>query len=320
MLMVSHTFYRATLLQCIALLALALLVAACDNNPPRPPDVTPVPTLVVVESTATTVDVRLYNSSVTPVASVGPGQQSGAPTASVPMPTFSAKVIQRVETDKPYVAVTVDDFYTADYRRGAAVHILQEANAEHISLTLCPAGSALTVYARKHADQASQIKALVAQGSYELCNHTYTHPVMRKLSVQAQEQEMIRGRVAQHSFFGHDPDPIFRPPFGSWNAQTVQAANLAGYPTIVTWSVDSGDSEGPEKPPQKLLADVACARAGDIILMHANRNSSADALPLIIDMLRKKGLQPVILSTLLASGKPVYSTNPDDMKHLYTCK
>ena len=54
--------------------------------------------------------------------------------------------------------------------------------------------------------------------------------------------------------------------------------------------------------------------------MHANRNSSADALPLIIDMLRKKGLQPVTLSTLLASGKPVYSSNPDDMKHLYTCK
>jgi hypothetical protein len=57
------------------------------------------------------------------------------------------------------------------------------------------------------------------------------------------------------------------------------------------------------------VANVARAQRGDIILLHANRQSSAIALPLIINMLRAKGLEPVGLSTLLASGQPVVTNH-----------
>jgi hypothetical protein len=232
-------------------------------------------------------------------------------------------VIQRVATSLPYVAVTVDDFFTGDYRRQTAIRMLAAANAAHATLTLCPAGSALMLYERLQPAQAAEIKRLVAAGSYELCDHTFSHPVMPKVGahggVPAEVSEITRGAAAQQAFFGRAPLPIFRPPFGSWSTSVQEAAFAAGYPQIITWSIDTGDSEGPEKPARQLLADAACARPGDIILMHANRNSSAQALPLILDMLRQKGLTPVGISTLLASGQPVYTTNPADMRHLYTC-
>jgi peptidoglycan/xylan/chitin deacetylase (PgdA/CDA1 family) len=136
----------------------------------------------------------------------------------------------------------------------------------------------------------------------------------------AEIKEITRGSAAIQSFFGRGPGPIFRPPFGSWNALTLQAAKAAGFPQVITWSIDSGDSEGPELPVRQLLANVACAGSGDIILMHANRRSSAAALPLVIKLLRQKGLQFVDISTLLASGRPVYSDNPADMRRRYTCR
>lgn len=223
----------------------------------------------------------------------------------------------------PYVAITVDDFYTGDYHRTTAIRMLRTANELGAPLTLCPAGSALVMYDRQYPDQARQIKQLFAAGSYELCDHTYSHPVMPKLGFQrgigAEVQEIRGGAAAIRDFFGRSPGPIFRPPFGSWDLSTQEAASQAGFPRMVTWSVDSGDSEGPEKMPQQLVADVACARPGDIILMHANRNSSAVALPMILNLLRSKGLQPVWLSTLFASGKPVDTTRPADMRRLYTC-
>ena len=217
----------------------------------------------------------------------------------------TAVVIRRVSTTRPYVAITVDDFYTANYQRRTALRELQAANLLHAPLTLCPAGSALVAYTNKEPAQAQAIKRLVAAGTYELCDHTYDHPVMSKLGEAAQSQEIVRGAAAIRAFFGRGPVPIFRPPFGSWDGATRQAAAAAGFARIVTWSVDTGDSEGPELPASRLVARASRAQAGDIILMHANRTSSADALPLIIKMVRAKGLTPVLLSTLLASGTPV---------------
>ncbi len=267
-----------------------------------------------------------------PTAAPHPVQPRSAPVAPVqpaadpsvlPVLRGASSVIQRVATRLPYVAVTVDDFYTGDYRHMTAIHLLEAVNVLGARITLCPAGSALVAYAHQQPGQTEEIRRLVAAGSYEFCDHTYSHPVMPKLGhvkgIAAEIQEMVSGAAAIRQFFGRSPSPIFRPPFGSWDITTQQAAAAAGFPRIITWSIDSGDSEGPERSAEQLVANVACARQGDIILLHANRQSSAVALPMIIRMLRSKGLEPVGISTLLASGQPVYTTHPSDMRRLYTC-
>ena len=235
------------------------------------------------------------------------------PAVATRLPPGSASgavVIRRVTTTRPYVAITVDDFYTANYQWQTAIHELQAANALHAPLTLCPAGSALVAYTHKEPAQAQAIKQLVAAGTYEFCDHTYSHPVMPRLGGAAQSQEMRRGAAAIRAFFGRGPIPVFRPPFGSWDSSTQWAAAAVGFPRIVTWSVDTGDSVGPELPPERLVANAVRARAGDIILLHANRRSSAVALPLIIQRLRASGLEPVLLATLLASGTAVEVPKP----------
>ena len=221
-----------------------------------------------------------------------------------------AVVIRRVTTSQPYVAITVDDFYTADYAWRTAPRMLRAANDARAALTLCPAGGALVSYDRNAPDQAAEIKQLVANGSYELCNHTYSHPVMPDLDQAAQFGEITRGAQAIINFFGRPPSPLVRPPYGRWAVSTQEAATLTGYPRLILWSIDTGDAVGAEKTPQQLVASVAGARPGDIILMHANRRSSADALPLIIASLRDRGLEPVTLNTLLTSGQPVFQTVP----------
>ncbi len=239
-------------------------------------------------------------------------------------PQLNPVAIRRVETTRPYVAITVDDFYTGNYSNAVAIRMLQAANDKGAQLTLCPAGSGLVEYEKKHPLQAAHIKMLVAAGNYELCDHTYSHPIMPKLgargNIGAEVREIQRGEAEIRSFFGRGPSPIFRPPFGSWNVGTVQAAQTAGYPRVILWSIDTGDSEGPERPAWQLVNNVGCVQPGDIILMHANRKSSADALPVIIDLVRSRGLEPVSISKLLSSGKPVYSSNPSDMKRIYTCR
>jgi hypothetical protein len=40
------------------------------------------------------------------------------------------------------------------------------------------------------------------------------------------------------------------------------------------------------------------------MLLHANHPASAEALSLIIELVRQKGLEPVTISTLMASGQP----------------
>jgi peptidoglycan/xylan/chitin deacetylase (PgdA/CDA1 family) len=230
-------------------------------------------------------------------------------------------VIERVHTDKPYVAITVDDFFSvSNYQDREGVHLLEAANAAHAALTLCPTGYALEAYQTLVPDQLAQIKTLLAEGQYEICTHTLSHPVLPKLDRQGQAHEIGAGGKHIEHYLERPVSRLLRPPFGSWNDDTRYAAAAAGYPYIVTWSVDSGDWVGKEPPAvDTILANVACAQPGDIILMHANCQRSAEVLPLIIERLRANGLEPVTLSTLLASGQPMTTTNPKALEHGRFC-
>ncbi len=268
--------------------------------------ITALALLALVLALAIPVGASSYLPEATAIAISGADAVAEAVAEAVAAANLpQATLVRRVETTQPYVAITVDDFITKDYSWRTAITILKTADDTGAKLTLCPAGVGLTAYAKSQPGQATEIKALFAGGAYELCNHTYSHPYMDRLSLSAQVSEMQRGKASVKGFFNMDTGQVFRPPFGHWNADTLKAAAQAGYRYVAVWSIDTRDSVGPEKSAQQLLDSVRCAAPGDIILMHANRRSSAAALPLILQKLHAKGLQPVTLSTLIASGKPV---------------
>ena len=99
---------------------------------------------------------------------------------------------------------------------------------------------------------------------------------------------------------------LFRPPYGSFNDETVSLLDQRSA-LMVLWSVDTGDYENPG---WEVIADRALAevRPGSVILLHdggGDRAQTLVALPLILEGLEgRAGLRPVTVPQLLADNPP----------------
>jgi hypothetical protein len=104
-----------------------------------------------------------------------------------------------------------------------------------------------------------------------VCNHTYSHPDLRRLSNAAIRAEISRGVMAGC--------PYFRPPYGAWDGPRGRIARIAAEFGLqpMLWDVDSRDWAG--APPDRIAA-VAKARGG-IILFHLHGASTPEAIRLI---------------------------------------
>lgn len=111
------------------------------------------------------------------------------------------------------------------------------------------------------------VDTLKAAG-HQVCNHTYSHPDLRRLSDRA-----IRAQIGSGVFAGC---PYFRPPFGAWDGPRGRIARIAGEfgLTPLLWDVDSRDWAG---APADSIAAAARARGG-VILLHLHGAATADAV------------------------------------------
>jgi peptidoglycan/xylan/chitin deacetylase (PgdA/CDA1 family) len=135
-----------------------------------------------------------------------------------------------------------------------------------------------------------------AQG-HEIGNHSYSHAA--KLTKALASVEISRtGRVVK-SLIGSTPT-LFRPPYGLTKSSLSNAAKQAGY-TSVTWTVSGADTAA-KKAKDIVYNLTAAPKPGDIALMHDGQGHelTAEALPAIIDGLKKKGYRFVTVSEMLA--------------------
>jgi len=108
------------------------------------------------------------------------------------------------------------------------------------------------------------VPTLLRRG-HTVCNHTYSHPVLTKLSDAAIFAE-IRNGVST----GCD---LFRPPYGASDARVAAIASSLGY-RMFLWDVDTRDWAGTSAE-----AMVAAVRArGGIVLMHLHGLHSVEAI------------------------------------------
>ena len=143
------------------------------------------------------------------------------------------------------------------------------------------------------------IRTLAADG-HELANHTYTHPALRRLNRAAVATEIAGCASALQHITGH---------IGTWfrpsgtptptNLMLDEAAK-AGYPTVVGYDVDPLDYQDPGTA-LVVSRTLAGAHGGSIISLHLGHAGTVAALEPIINGLRKKGLQPATVTTVLAS-------------------
>jgi peptidoglycan/xylan/chitin deacetylase (PgdA/CDA1 family) len=149
-------------------------------------------------------------------------------------------------------------------------------------------------------------RALLRDGEL-LANHSYHHDSTRWLDPRYLELSRTQ------QVFARDVrvcPTFFRPPHGQhtpFMARIVEDHDM----TMVTWDVSAGDWATNDAPlvARRILAGV---RPGSIILLHDGLDGRVDvdrtvlvrALPMILQGLRRRGLQPVRLDVLL--HRPAY--------------
>ena len=188
-----------------------------------------------------------------------------------------------------YVALTFDDGPSPDY----TATMLTTLERTHTPATFFVVGANVKKYPALVRREAGD--------GFALGIHTWDHPYMTRLSPQQREWELAATAEAIHNVLGaHYCIPFWRPPFGDYNAAVVAQARSLGLSTV-TWDVDPRDWSSPGV---KVIVDrvLSAVHPGAIILLHDGYNSraqTAEALPLIIKGLKRRGYIPVTLPALL---------------------
>lgn len=115
-----------------------------------------------------------------------------------------------------------------------------------------------------------------------------------------------------------DHATLFRFPFGTCKADSLSAVNDMGL-LAIQWDVVSGDPAPAQTADAIRHGVVARVKPGSIVVMHANGRGwhTAEALPLVIEDLRKRGFEFATVGELLQKGEPVladscYEVKPGD--------
>lgn len=143
-------------------------------------------------------------------------------------------------------------------------------------------------------DNPELLKRMVREG-HELGNHGYAHKHHSQLSLEENRREIQRTEQIVEEITGVKT-VLFAPPYGEFNKTTLQAADSLGYKTIM-WSIDTIDwrREGTDIILKRVLKNH---HNGAFILMHPTEYT-VEALPIMIDELRKKGYEVGRISDLL---------------------
>ena len=227
-----------------------------------------------------------------PLLALGTSAYIGATTPSV---TWFGSLTHHGPRTSHEVAITFDDGPNPPY----TLQISGILDRYGVKGTFFTVGKALDA-------RPDVSKALLDDGQL-LGNHSYNHDAFRWLDPRY--PELGETQAAFKRTLGVCP-ALYRPPHGSHTPFMAKVVEDHGM-KMVTWDVSAADwatSDGALVA--KRVLDKT--KPGSIILLHdgidgnigADRSVILDALPLILDGLRARGLKPVTLDKLL--GVPGY--------------
>ena len=166
----------------------------------------------------------------------------------------------------------------------------------HVKATFFEIGRNVAAYPRFTAD--------LAKAGMVIGDHTEQHPPMAQLDAGEQASELDQAARAIQA--GGAPRPLlFRPPYGSFDATTLQLLRDRSM-VMVLWTVDTSDYALPGVS-RIIYTALSGARPGAVILMHdggGDRSETVAALPRIIERLRQRGYTLVTVPELLRDDPP----------------
>ncbi len=213
------------------------------------------------------------------VCCVGAYSQVSAQNRKIP--------IYSVERDDNYVAISFDAAWGGDKTR-EIMDICQQYN---VNATFFLVG----FWMEKYPELVKEI----ANRGFEIGTHSATHPQMSKLSAASCQKELASSMEQIVQLTGKKVT-LFRPPFGDYNNQLLSVAEQLGLYTI-QWSVDSLDWKGLSA--KQIAERLQKTKSGDIILCHNNSDHIVEALPIIFEAIKLKGLK------FCTIGELIYKSN-----------
>jgi peptidoglycan/xylan/chitin deacetylase (PgdA/CDA1 family) len=195
-------------------------------------------------------------------------------------------------SDRHEVALTFDD---GPWSQPPTVSFLNVLEREHAVATFFEIGRQIDTYDPGGREE----QRMLADGDF-IGNHTWSHPMMTRLSPFQQRAQLIDTDTAiTHATRGFTTC-LWRPPYGDVNSSLVSRARSLGLLTI-GWDIDPRDWARPGEA--AIYSNVVeNAHNGAIVLQHSGggpRYQTLAALPHEIETLRRRGYRFVTIPELL---------------------
>ncbi|HVG02576.1 MAG TPA: polysaccharide deacetylase family protein [Nitrospira sp.] len=202
-----------------------------------------------------------------------------------------AQVIKAGPSSCPAVALTYD-LCPVRLAPGFDRELIDYLVANKIPATFFMSG-------RWMARHDAEVKELLAVPFFEIGTHGDVHAHLPMQEIDEQRREILNPVRFLKAKYGRSTT-LFRPPYGEYNDQTVEAVKELGL-RFILWNIESGD------PDPTLSADAILARVskrtnrGSVIVMHANGKGkhTREVTESLTSLLTAQNLLPMTVSDLL---------------------
>jgi len=142
----------------------------------------------------------------------------------------------------------------------------------------------------------------ISKQGHELESHTMTHPNLKNLTSENIKKELSGTQNLIKIITGRD-SLYFRPPGGQFDSRVSNAAHELGL-EMVLWTDFPKDHM---RPKPEVIEKIVLSEASDggVVILHSGVDETLEALPVIIDELRKKGYRFLTVSELKKQRPPL---------------
>ena len=207
--------------------------------------------------------------------------------------------VYRVESDKKQVAISFD----AAWGNEQTPELLKILDEHGVKATFFLVGKWVD-------DFPEDVKSIAAHGN-DIGNHSDTHPHLPEVGREKTHAEIEACNEKIRKLTNLTPT-LFRPPYGDYDNSVVKCVKELGM-YCVQWDVDSLDWKDPS-PEQMTKTVLDKVRDGSIVLMHNGAKNTPAALPGIIEGIKDKGYEIVLIKDLIPEGE--YYTDVQGELHL----
>lgn len=193
----------------------------------------------------------------------------------------SLYVPRKIDTSKKLIAFSFDD----GPKRGNTERILEALEKQNFRASFFILG--------QNAKEYPDIVEKIYKSGNEVSGHSWSHPLLTKLSQQEIREQQDKMNDAIYKACGTSA-VSFRPPYGGIDENVKKIIDGP----LILWNVDTLDWKTRNaKSTEKVILEKA--KDGDIVLMHDIHKQTVEAVENVLPILKKKGYEVCTVSELL---------------------